>query len=461
MRLGKLAGSRVFWRRPGGLFKAGHLTLDCAPPTGRCGGLDDRKIESVTATDPVVPLRLKPSRQFPFLSRHPWVHAHALAEDGRELSRGQIVDLLDHDGSWIARGIVNPSSRLRVRLYAFEQSAEIGSGLWKTRIDAAVARRGLASAPDPQGAERLVFSESDLLSGLIVDRYADCLGVQFTSGGLMKWQDAILSHLKQSLDARAIMVRVDAKTAKHEGIEAAEFWYGDNAVANGQSASNLADESAGDEGLILFQQNGLQLAVDLRAGQKTGAYLDQRVNHMAAAQYMAGRRVLDVCCYAGGFGLVAAKSGAKSVLGIDSSEAALSAARASADRNDIETIEFRKGDCFDQLKQMTQSGDQYDAVILDPPRFAGSRHQIDSAMRAYGRLNAAALDLLPSGGVLVSCSCSGRVSRADFLNMLVDVGRRRHRDLIVLETRGPAPDHPVAVSCPESDYLKCVIAQVC
>jgi 23S rRNA (cytosine1962-C5)-methyltransferase len=176
---------------------------------------------------------------------------------------------------------------------------------------------------------------------------------------------------------------------------------------------------------------------------------------------MSGRRVLDVCCYTGGFGLVAAKAGAASVLGIDSSEPALTAARQAAERNGIESMEFRNGDCFDELKRLADAGEQFDAVVLDPPRFAGSRHQIDNALRAYTRLNASAIDLLPSGGILVTCSCSGRVSRSDFLNMLLDVGRRRRRDLIVMENRGPAPDHPVAISCPESDYLKCVIAQIC
>jgi 23S rRNA (cytosine1962-C5)-methyltransferase len=159
--------------------------------------------------------------------------------------------------------------------------------------------------------------------------------------------------------------------------------------------------------------------------------------------------------------LVAAKAGAASVLGLDSSQPALAAARQAAARNEIETMEFREGDCFDELKEMGQRGERYDAVVLDPPRFAGSRHQIDNAVRAYQRLNASAIELLPPGGILATCSCSGRVSRSDFLNMLLDVGRRRRRDLIVLENRGPAPDHPVAISCPESDYLKCVIAQVC
>jgi 23S rRNA (cytosine1962-C5)-methyltransferase len=399
----------------------------------------------VTVTDQPIPLRLKPSRHFPFLARHPWVHAHALAEDGRDLTCGQVVDLLDHDGNWVGRGLVNPASRLRIRLYAFDSSIDLGPELWATRIDAATERRRLCGPPDPDGAERLIFSESDLISGVIVDRYADCLSVQFTSAALMRWKDAILDHLQTSLGARAVMVRVDAKTAKHEGIEPIEDWY--------RSVESSAP--------VLYRLNGLQLAVDLRSGQKTGGYLDQRFNHAAAAGYMSGRRVLDVCCYSGGFGLVAAKAGAAGVVGIDSSEPALTAARQAAERNGIESMEFHNGDCFDELKRLADAGEKFDAVVLDPPRFAGSRHQIDNALRAYTRLNASAIDLLPSGGILVTCSCSGRVSRSDFLNMLLDVGRRRRRDLIVMENRGPAPDHPVAISCPESDYLKCVIAQVC
>lgn len=409
-------------------------------------------------SDAPIPLRLKPNRQYPFLARHPWVHAHAMAEDGRDLACGQVVDIVDHDGGWVARGICNPGSRLRVRLYAYDAGTQIGPELWQSRINAAIARRRLNCPLQPDAAERLCFSESDLLSGLIIDRYADCLGVQFTSGGLLRWKAEILDHLQATLDCRAIMVRIDEKTAKHEGITSIE----EPGVLASSETSDLQFWYGGREldAPVTYRQNGLDLAVDLRSGQKTGGYLDQRLNHLTAAGYLAGRRVLDVCCYHGGFGLVAAKHGAASVLGLDSSEAALDAARASADRNGIENITFQNGDCFDELKRMTEAGEKFDAVILDPPRFAGSRHQVDNAIRAYQRLNASAVDLLTPGGILVTCSCSGRVSRSDFLNMLLDVGRRRRRDIVMLENRGPAPDHPVAISCPESDYLKCVIAEV-
>ena len=307
-----------------------------------------------------------------------------MAEDGRELSCGQVVDVLDHDGNWVARGVVNPASRLRVRLYAFESTITIDESLWSERIDAAISRRRLQQNTPPSGAERLVFSESDLLSGLIVDRYADCLGVQFTSAGLLRWKEPVLEHLKKAVNAQCIMVRVDAKTAKHEGIEPLDEWYGGNEPA----------------GPVQYELNDLALTVDLHGGQKTGGYLDQRDNHVAVAKYLAEKRVLDVCCYTGGFGLVAAKHGAESVLGIDSSQNALDAALAAAKTNEVANIEFLREDCFDALKRLGEAGETFDAVVLDPPRFAGSRHQTEAAIRAYRRLNSLALDLLPPGGIL-------------------------------------------------------------
>ncbi len=405
---------------------------------------------------PLHQLRLKPGRQFPFLARHPWVHAHSLITDGSDLQRGEIVELVDMDGNFLAKGLVNPHSRLRVRLYTYDNNVEIGEQLWRDRIDSAIARRRLVSTASPEESERLIFSESDLISGLIVDRWADCLGVQFTAGALMKWREEILDHLQSVCDSRQIVVRVDEKTAKYEGIDPES-----GTLARGTALADMAADSSGGTEPVTYRQNDLQLTVDLVGGQKTGGYLDQRLNHAAAAGYAEGRRVLDICCYTGGFGLVAAKAGATSVLGVDSSAPAIAAAEAAAERNGVaDQMSFLQQDCFDALKELNDKGEKFDMVILDPPRFAGSRHQVDQAVRAYRRLNSLAVDLIVPGGILVTCSCSGRVSRAEFLNMLLDVGRRRQRDIIQLENRGPAPDHPLAVGCPESDYLKCVIAQV-
>jgi 23S rRNA (cytosine1962-C5)-methyltransferase len=243
---------------------------------------------------------------------------------------------------------------------------------------------------------------------------------------------------------------MDDATVKHEGVSA-------ETLAELQSLTSLDSDA---DSTVWYQHNGLEMAIDLQDGQKTGGYLDQQLNHAAAANYMADRRVLDVCTYTGGFALAAARAGAKHVVALDSSERALEIAKRNAERNQLSNIQFDQGDCFDDLKERRERGETFDAIILDPPRFAGSRNQTNAALRAYTRLNASAVDLLPPGGILVTCSCSGRVSRADFLNMLVDVGRKRGRDLVVLESRGPSPDHVFAVSCPESDYLKCIIVQV-
>jgi len=397
-----------------------------------------------TSTPAIASITLKHQRQFPFLARHPWVHIGSIADDGASLQVGQVVDVLGPDGAWIAQGLINPGSRLRVRLYSWDREQPVDLRMITQRIDRAIAKRRLTGPVDPEAAERLIFSESDGLSGLVVDRYADYLSVQITAGAMNVFRDEILQHLESTLSPKGICLRIDEKTSANESMPEVDAW-----VAG-----------AAPEGPVLFRQNKLMFSVDLLEGQKTGTYLDQRTNHAAAATYMGGRRVLDVCCYAGGFGLVAAASGAVSVLGIDGSSKALEQAAANAARNGLTSMTFERADCFDYLATAASAGDKFDAVVLDPPRFAGSRHQTDSALRAYQRLNSSAVDVLVPGGILVTCSCSGRVSRSDFLNMLCMVARRRGRSISILESRGASPDHPISVSCPETDYLKCMICEV-
>ena len=457
---------------------------------------DPETIENAGDAGSAAPLvlRTKPNRQFPFLSRHPWVLATALAdnprvgksraeksgtdnpqadkpkadegasldsEDAKEVVSpqfGQTAELLDHDGNWIARGLFNPASRLKVRLYSFEADQPIDDSLFASRVEQAISRRRQSTLrPNlAEGGERLIFSESDLLSGLIVDRYADCLSIQFTSAALLPRAEFLIDQVlaacqKHGTPCRRVVCRMDAATAKHEGVS--QEW-----LSRIESWSRGLDTEAASR--VWYQHHDLKMAIDLCEGQKTGGYLDQQDNHAIAASYMRGRRVLDVCTYTGGFALSAALAGATEVIGVDSSEKALELARQNAAANSLEQVQFEKADCFDDLKARGQRGEKFDAVILDPPRFAGSRRQVDAALRAYARLNMSAVDLLNPSGILVTCSCSGHVSRADFLNMLVDVGRKRRRDLVMTRVLGPSPDHPCAVSCPESDYLKCVIAEV-
>ncbi|WP_246112902.1 class I SAM-dependent rRNA methyltransferase [Allorhodopirellula solitaria] len=442
-------------------------------------------------------LRTKPNRHFPFLSRHPWVLATAIADRGKKGGErradasskpsagerefvaaagpadppaetpelGDAVELLDHDGNWIARGLYNPASRLRLRLYSFSRNEAIDDAMFARRIDEAIGRRRLTTPSNlRETGERLIFSESDRISGLIVDRYADCLSVQFTAAALLSRGPLLIEQVLQAASkhgtpCQRVISRIDAATARHEGVTSGrvaevESW------SRGISLDQAVVPGSQESDTVWYQHNELKMAIDLRDGQKTGGYLDQQANHAEAARYMEGRRVLDICTYTGGFALAAARAGASEVIGVDSSEKALEMAQRNATENSLTQVSFQRADCFDDLKARRAENESFDAVILDPPRFAGARRQVDAALRAYARLNMSAIDLLPPGGILVTCSCSGHVSRADFLNMLVDAGRKRQRDIIILQSRGPSPDHPCAVSCPESDYLKCVIAQV-
>jgi 23S rRNA (cytosine1962-C5)-methyltransferase len=211
---------------------------------------------------------------------------------------------------------------------------------------------------------------------------------------------------------------------------------------------------------VLIRDHGLGFGVDLAEGQKTGFYLDQRENRAVAAGYLRGRRVLDMFCYTGGFGLAAAAGGAREVLGVDASRRAVAQAQANAERNGLANVRFETGEAFETLSSLAAAGQRFGGVVLDPPKFARSRAAVDDALRAYHRLNRLAVDLIEPGGILVSCSCSGHVTREDFFMMLLSVAQQSGRDVQVLEQRGAAPDHPVAVTCSETEYLKCFVCRV-
>jgi 23S rRNA (cytosine1962-C5)-methyltransferase len=214
-------------------------------------------------------------------------------------------------------------------------------------------------------------------------------------------------------------------------------------------------------GPIFVHEHGLRFGVDLAEGQKTGFYLDQRDNRQAVARFARGRRVLDMFCYSGGFSVTCATTGAaRSVLAVDSSAKATALAKANADLNGAASVTVEKADAFEKLSALATAGERFGLVILDPPKFSRSRATLDDALRAYHRINRAAVDLLEPGGILATCSCSGSVARDDFLQMLAGVAQRAGRPLQLLECRGAAADHPVSVSCLEGEYLKCVIARV-
>ncbi len=388
---------------------------------------------------------LKPRKARPFYGRHPWVLDSAIARLDRPAADGHIVDLVTDAGKFVARGIFNSHSRIRVRLYTWDIGEAIDRAFWSRRLTAALALRTALGLEDRQAAARLVFSEADGLSGLVVDRYADWLSVQVTALGMAQRLDEIIELLVGATHPRGIFIRTEKGVAKAEGIELRDGLHWGEAP----------------NGPVFIVENGLRFGVDLAEGQKTGFYLDQRDNRAAAARYFCGRRVLDLFCYSGAFGLNAAVHGrARDVLGVDSSQKAIALARANAELNGVTNVRFEAADCFKTLERLASEGERLGAVILDPPKFARSRQSVDEALRAYHRLNRLAVDVLEPGGILVTSSCSGHVTREDFVYMLLGVAEQTGRDIQILEMRGAAADHPLSVTCLESEYLKCFICRV-
>ena len=394
---------------------------------------------------PVARVLLKPKRARPFFGRHPWVLDSAVLRVEGAPAPGDVVDLVTHDGSFVARGLWNPDSRIRVQLYAFSASEQLDDAFWRERIERAVAVRRLLGLDDRAAAARLINSEGDDLSGLIVDRFGDWLCVQFTARVMHCRMELICDLLEQSVRPAGILLRsAERGLGKLEGLQ----------VTDGLVRGRLPD------GPVFINEHGMRFGVDLSEGQKTGFYLDQRDNRQAAARFATGKRVLDMFCYSGGFSLAAAKAGAASVLAVDGSAKATALAEANAGLNGAANITVETADAFKKLDALKDAGERFGMVVLDPPKFARSRSTRDEALRAYHRINRQGVDLLEPGGILVTCSCSGVVTREDFLMMLSGVAQRSRRSIAFLECRGAAPDHPVSVSCLDGEYLTCVIARV-
>jgi 23S rRNA (cytosine1962-C5)-methyltransferase len=355
------------------------------------------------------------------------------------------VEVFSHEGQFIARGLFNPHSAIRVRLFRWD-GGPLDDAFWAERVAAAARlRTGTLGLGGPGTAYRLVSSESDGLSGLTVDRYDRWLVAQFTSLALFERREFLVSRLAEETGVEGILSRAERGTSEQEGIPHHEdVLFGSPPMAP-----------------VEIVENGLTYWVDLRGGQKTGFYLDQRENRRAVAPYCAGKRVLDLFCYTGAFGLNALRSGgATSVLGIDSSSTAVEVARHHAVINHLGSARFEAADVFDSLETIRGRGERFGVVICDPPKFARHPRGVEDALKGYLRLNRAALDVLEPDGVLVTCSCSGLVDRGLFADVLGQVAELSGRSIQILEQRGQASDHPISASCLETEYLKCFVCRV-
>lgn len=398
------------------------------------------------SSDVVAQVILKPKRAQPFFGRHPWVFAGAIDRVAGDPANGAVVDLRSHTGTFVARGLFNAQSKIRVRLYAWDEAAVLDADYFRGRLQRAIDLRHkvLKLNASPDAAYRVVFSEADSLSGLVVDRYGDWAAVQFNSLGMGERQEMWGKVIQETLGVRGVYRKIEKGVGKLEGVTLTD--------------GLLCGEPPPAE--IVVREHGLQFAVNLVEGQKTGYYLDQRDNRAAVAKLCQGKRVLDAFCYSGGFGLHAAQAGAAEVLGVDASEAALELAKRNAALNGFAYTQFVKNDVFSELDSLVAAGRKFDVVVLDPPKFARDKHSLPQALRGYRRLVQQGLKLLDPDGVLVMCCCTGLVTMDMLEELIAQTAVGEKKDFQFLDRRGPAADHPVSATCREGAYLKCVVGRV-
>jgi 23S rRNA (cytosine1962-C5)-methyltransferase len=394
------------------------------------------------------PVVIKAGREKPIIQRHPWIFSGAIHKLPNDVPNGEVVDVVDGNGNWLARGLLNRISQIQVRILTWQQDEIIDNAFWQRRLAAAVARRTPLIRADTT-AYRLINAESDYLPGLIVDRYGDHLIAQIGILGIDQRKTRLAEMLLDIAAVQSISERSDTAARRLEGL----------ADAHGLLAGTLPPDQ------IEITERGLRFVVELGGGQKTGFYTDQRANRHAVARYCAGATVLNGFSYTGAFAVHALAAGALHVTNIDSSVDALEMGETHLRLNGFDPDQVTEniaGDIFQVLRDWREDSDspRFDVVILDPPKFAHSKPQVERALRGYKEINMLGLHLLKPGGILATFSCSGLVSADLFQKVVfgaaVDVGR----DVQILEWRRQDADHPVAITFPEGEYLKGLICRV-
>ena len=388
--------------------------------------------------DPALKVKISARGVTRLKAGHVWVYrSDIVSADG--IPPGALVTVADQRGKPLGTAFYSSSSQIAIRLISHEPVTDFPALLRQRIADAIAYREKTVRDTD---AYRVIFSEADFLPGLIVDRYNDVLSLQILTQAMDAnlIRETVISELTQRLNPAAIVERVDPRIRELETLPPR-----DSGPLQGAKTATT------------FTMNGVQFHYDALEGQKTGAFLDQRENYAAAAQYAHGE-ALDVFCYQGGFALHLAPN-CSHVVGVDSSRPALEVADQNASLNSRE-IEWIEANAFDLMKDYAAANQHYDTVVLDPPAFAKTRRDLDSALRGYKELNLRALKMLSPGGILVTCSCSYHVSQMAFLEMLASASLDAHRTLRLIEVRVQAKDHPALLNVPETAYLKCVIASV-
>jgi 23S rRNA (cytosine1962-C5)-methyltransferase len=372
---------------------------------------------------------------------HLWIYAGFIHAVRGQPVTGDLVDVVMPNGRFYARGLYNPDSKIRVRILTFHEEP-VTPAFWRERIAQAVRLR-TRIAPETT-AYRLIYGEADRLPGLIVDRYDDVLVMQTLSSGMDRRKEMLADLLCEATASVRVYLRNDAKSRSLEGL------------------SPVTGFLRGDGGTTIEVREGAaRFLVDIARGQKTGWFCDQRENRLAAARLTAGKRVLEVFCHTGAFGIQAALAGASHVEGVDVSEEALVLAREHARLNGVqERCSYRAADAFEELRRLEHTGTQFDVILLDPPAFARSKQAVPRALSGYKDINLLGIRLTKPEGIVVTSSCSHHVSDTDLWKAIGRAAQDAKRCVRLLEQRGQASDHPILATMPETRYLKCFIMQV-
>jgi 23S rRNA (cytosine1962-C5)-methyltransferase len=387
---------------------------------------------------------LKRGRDASLRRRHPWVFSGGIASVRGDPSPGETVEVRAHDGRWLARGAYSPTSQIRVRAWTFDEGQSVDRAFFRRRIEEALAVRS-ANRQGEREARRLVYSESDGLPGLIVDRYGAHVVVQFLSAGSERWRDVIVRELAEATACEGVYERSDSSGRRLEGLEER------TGVLFGVEPPDVVE----------IEEGGCRLLVDVRAGHKTGFYLDQRQNRALVREQARDADVLNAFSYTGGFGIAALVGGARAVTNVESSGPANELARRNAELNHFGPDRFNveEGDAFRVLRRFRDEARSFDIVILDPPKFAESAAQVERAARGYKDLNLLAFRLLRPGGLLFTFSCSGHMKPDLFQKIVADGALDAGRDARIVGWLHQAPDHPTALAFPEASYLKGLVVR--
>ena len=386
-------------------------------------------------------LLVKRGRANPLWHGHPWVYSGAVLREEGNPAPGDAVDVCDSEGKLIGRGHFNPRSQIRARIITFRDEP-VDAALIRRRIDDAVSlRKKLGLPSEATSAYRLLHSEGDSLPGVIADVYGDVVVVQITTLGMKRVEDDVYAALWDALSPRALVEVASSGVSQLEGFTAS------TRVVRGEDVTR-----------VRCRENGIELEVEPLGGQKTGMFVDQRENRRRVGELARGARVLDMYTYAGGFALAALRGGATEATCVDASQKALERARGHAALNKLEGLQTVEADAFRFLETATPR--RYDLVILDPPKFAKARKDLDAAMKGYQRLNMLGLTAVSEGGLLATCSCSGNVDSETFERMLAASARDAGRRVQILESSSQGADHPIPPGFSEGRYLKFLLCRV-